>query len=90
MIKNQSDKFMKLGQVLDHKPTGSRWIVVDTNPYEEKDNGMNYTRLVKAYCLFTGNKRDYWEVNQLDDWIVTNEDLAEHDKIWTIIQCVTS
>jgi len=84
MSKNQKNKFMKLGQVLDHKPTGSRWIVVDTNPYK-KENKMNYTRLVKAYCLFTGNKRDYWRVNQLDDWVMTGQDLAEHDKMWTIV-----
>ena len=76
---------METGQVVNHNPSGSRWIIVDTNPYDKEENGMNYTRLIKAYCLFTGNKRDYWKVNQLDDWIMTDKDLAEYDKIWTII-----
>ena len=80
----QTNKFMENGQIIIHNPSGSRWIIVDTNPYENKENNMAYTRLVKAYCLFTGNKRDYWKVNQLDDWILTDKDLAEHDKIWTI------
>ena len=81
----QKNKFMKNGQIVKHNPTGSRWIIVDTNPYKGKENKMGYTRLVKAYCLYTGTKRDYWEVNQLDDWILTDKDLEEYDKIWTII-----
>lgn len=87
MIENQTNKFMQNGQVLIHNPTGSKWIIVDTNPYdrEGKENNMAYTRLVKAYCLYEGNKPDYWKVNQLDDWVLTDEDLAEHDKIWTIV-----
>ena len=85
MIENQTNKFMTNGQVLIHNPTGSKWIIVDTNPYDKKDNNMRYTRLVKAYCLYEGSKPDYWEVNQIDHWGLTDKDLEEHDKRWTIV-----
>lgn len=81
----QTNKFMQEGQVIIHNPTGSKWIIVDTNPYEKKENNMGYTRLVKAYCLYVGSKPDYWKVNQVDDWILTDKDLEEHDKVWTIV-----
>ena len=81
----QTNKFMQSGQIITHNPTGSRWIIVDTSPYNGEENNMGYTRLAKAYCLYAGSKPDYWKVNQLDDWILTDKDLAEYDKIWTII-----
>ncbi len=86
----QKEKFMKVGQVVTHNPTGSRWIIVDTKPYEglrtnpfsERDG---YKRMATAYCLYSGTKPDYWQPGQLDDWVLTDNDLAEYDKIWTIV-----
>jgi hypothetical protein len=81
----QTNKFMEIGQVLNHNPSGSRWIIVDTNPYTGELNISNYKRMVTAYCLYSGNKPDYWQPGQLDDWVLNDKDLAEYDKIWTIV-----
>jgi hypothetical protein len=81
----QTNKFMKVGQVLDHKPSGSRWIVVESNPYDGRRTREGYIRMVTAYCLYSGDKPNYWQPGQLDDWVLQNKDLAPQDKIWTVV-----
>ena len=86
------------GQIVIHEPTKSRWIIMETKPYDSSDpqcelfkrpqqptQAEKYKILINAYCLYSGNKPDYWQPNQLDDWVMTYRDCEEHDKIWTII-----
>tara|TARA_B100000963_G_scaffold29387_1_gene21802 strand:- start:1538 stop:1792 length:255 start_codon:yes stop_codon:yes gene_type:complete len=81
----QTNKFMEIGQIVTHNTTGSRWIVVETNPYTGHRTKEGYKRLITAYCLYSGNQPDYWQPGQLDDWVLNDKDLSEYDKIWTIV-----
>ena len=73
------------GQILKHNPSGSRWIVTKTEPYTENRTN-HYRLLVTAYCLYSGSKPDYWQPNQVDHWVMTDEDCELSDKIWQIIE----
>ena len=81
----QTNKSLEIGQVVNHNPSGSRWIIVDTNPYTGKRTRENYKKLITAYCLYSGNKPHYWLPGKLDEWVLNDKDLAKHDKIWTIV-----
>ncbi len=72
------------GQILKHNPSGSTWIVTETEPYTI-NCASPYRLLVTAYCVYSGSKPDYWKPNQIDYWVMTNDDCGEYDKIWTII-----
>ena len=86
----------KPGQIVVHKPTKSRWIIMGSRSYDENEH-VEYTKphkptpeekyqlVVTAYCLYSGSKPDYWQPNQLDDWVMTYRDCENHDVMWTII-----
>ena len=86
------------GQIVIHKPTKSRWIIMKTKPYKSLDPQCElftkphnptpkekYKTIINAYCLYTGSKPDYWKPNQLDDWVMTYRDCEDHDSIWEIV-----
>lgn len=81
----QTNKFMKEGQILIHNPSGSKWIIVESNPYHGRKTREGYIRMVKAYCIYSGSKPDYWQPNQLDDWVLNKKDLSAPDKVWSIV-----
>jgi hypothetical protein len=80
----QDNKFLEAGQILTHNPSGSRWIIVDSNPYHGRKTREGYIRMVKAYCIYSGSKPNYWQPGQLDDWVLNKKDLAIGDTVWTI------
>ena len=57
---------LKTGNVVTHKKTDSRWIIVGI---EKNSYSKPMTLSVSGYCLYTG-KTDYWTVGNLDTWIV--------------------
>ena len=81
------------GNVVRHKSTGSRWIIVDiqnnyANNHLEKAK-KDPTISVSGYCLFTGGKSVYWEVGQIDTWLVDTDREGEAHyfyKMWDVEQ----
>jgi hypothetical protein len=103
------------GQLIVHRNTQSRWIVLGTKPYEPNEtkrtkhqsnlqgqalsnlfdpqnpfNNLNTGRIppndditmVAAYCIYSGDKPDYWQPNQLDHWMMDKENSTQYDKLW--------
>lgn len=82
-------KKLKTGNVVRHKATGSRWIIVDIrNPADLKQSNAPPTISVSGYCLFTGERsKDYWKVGQIDTWLVdTDKNGNAHHfyKMWDV------
>ena len=85
---------LRPGNVVRHKSTGSRWIIVDIqNNYA--NNHLEKTKRpptisVSGYCLFTGERsRDYWKVGQIDTWLVDTDRKGEVHyfyKMWDVEQ----
>lgn len=106
------------GQIIVHRGSQSRWIVLGTKPYEPdtfkrtryqgriqwgaisnlvdpqyplKDVSpigapeIDETIVVAAYCIYSGDKPDYWQPNQLDHWMMDKEDSTQYDKLWSLI-----
>lgn len=68
---------LRPGNVVRHKSTGSRWIIVDiqnnyANNHLEKAKRPP-TISVSGYCLFTGGTEGYWKVGQIDTWLVDTD-----------------
>jgi hypothetical protein len=68
---------LRPGNVVKHKSTGSRWIIVDiqnnyANNHLEKAKSSP-TISVSGYCLFTGKVPAYWKVGQIDTWLVDTD-----------------
>ena len=72
------DKF-KTGNIVIHVPTLSKWIILN-----KKTKGRVEGAYVSAYCLYSGNKPEYWGPNTIDTWILSNQDLHPLDNIWKV------
>lgn len=75
----------KPGNILEHTPTKTRWIVLSRKPYP-RENKV-YKQVVEAYCLYLGiHKRaiKYWNVNDTDEWVLTEQDLEPTDTVWKV------
>ncbi len=80
----------KPGNIIEHCPTKTRWIVLSTENIEKKTNN-NYKLEMEAYCVYLGDHRraiKYWEVNQRDIFVLTEQDLNPSDFVWTVKRSV--
>jgi len=76
--KQKYNKF-KTGNIVIHEPSHSKWIILS-----KKAKGRVQGAHVSAYCLYSGNKPQYWLPNTIDTWILSNQDLEPSDKIWRV------
>tara|TARA_S200002703_G_scaffold41691_3_gene36187 strand:+ start:21 stop:293 length:273 start_codon:yes stop_codon:yes gene_type:complete len=84
----QANKF-ETGNILYHKPSKSRWIIMAQEDINYKET--SFWRLkVKAYCIHhpSANKQDkscLWQINRSSVFWLQDKDLAEHDKVWKVL-----
>jgi len=72
------------GNILEHTPTKTRWIVL-TNKSLPKNN--LYKQSVKAFCIYVGTHsraREYWKINDINEFVLTDQDLHPEDYVWKI------
>ena len=88
VVRTSRMKF-ETGQIVVHKNSQSRWIVLDTKPYDYRHHPevqeIDETIVVTAYCLYSGDKPDYWQPNQLDHWMMGKENAKEYNKLWSLL-----
>lgn len=88
VVRTSRMKF-ETGQIVVHKNSQSRWIVLGTKPYDYPhqygDREIDETIVVTAYCLYSGDKPDYWQPNQLDQWMMGKENAKEYNKLWSLL-----
>lgn len=76
----------KPGNILQHCPTKTKWIVLSTRNIE---NAMSpaYRLEIRAYCVYVGEHKracKYWKVNEPDTFILTQQDLNPSDYVWEV------
>lgn len=78
----------KPGNIVEHCPTKTRWIILSTENIEKR-TGLNsaYKLEVEAFCVYVGEHQRairYWEVNQRDIFVLTQQDLNSDDYVWEV------
>jgi hypothetical protein len=67
------------------------WIIVSCRPYEGEYK-KNWTRLVDAWCVYSGKERkegnSYWEPGMMDTWLLCPKDTHPMDKLWKVENAV--
>jgi len=70
------------GQLLEHTPTKSLWIVTST---QTVGLPVSCEKILTAYCLYSGTRPEFWQPNELDVWILNSADCAADDTKWITV-----
>lgn len=74
------------GNILTHVPTKSRWIILSKKEFDwEYDNpAALYVMQFEGFCLLVGEKVQYWDVNDVETFVLTPQDLEPTDFVWRV------
>jgi len=77
----------KPGQLVEHVASKSRWIVLAIRdcPHAPEYSPLG-DHLLTAYCVYSGNNPEYWQPNQLDEWVVASSGETNYKTYWNIVQ----
>jgi len=73
------------GNLVTHNPTKSKWIILSKEAYRARLNQpVGYLFRVQAVCILVGTKPQYWQINQQDEFLLTQQDLEPTDYVWRV------
>jgi len=74
------------GNILTHFPTQSRWIVLSKKEFEWEYThpGAPYVMSFEGFCLLVGKKEHYWDVNDVETFVLTPQDMRPDDMVWDV------
>ncbi len=78
----------KPGNILEHSPTKTKWIILSAENIEKRTGTNNVYKLeVEAFCVYVGEHdraNRYWDINQRDTFMLTQQDLNPTDFVWEV------
>jgi hypothetical protein len=76
----------KPGNILTHVPTKSRWIILSKKEFEWNypHSSSLYVMQFEGFCLLVGKKAKYWDVNDVETFVLTPQDLEPTDFVWRV------
>jgi hypothetical protein len=79
----------KPGNLITHNPTKSRWIVLSNKLLHPVEPHISWeSRIYKmefeGLCILVGEKPQYWNINDRDTFVLTDQDLEPTDFVWRV------